>query len=73
VTQFDTILLSHEHLDHGASASVMISALSFGQPRKKVKLLAPRAVFNSRAVTDYFSNAQGQGFDQVVSHVMSVG
>lgn len=68
---YNSIILSHAHIDHYASINVMIEAISFEQKEKLVYLIAPEKVFNDKIISAYHSNEDGKGKKQVVRKVIT--
>jgi phosphoribosyl 1,2-cyclic phosphodiesterase len=69
VNTFNTVVVSHAHIDHYASVGVMLQVMSL-QEDKQINVLASKTVFEENVIAPYFSNLLGNGKKNIHSQVL---
>lgn len=65
IMQPNTIFISHGHLDHYASASIMLEIMKSEEKDKQIKFIASKEFYQQRVISEWHLNKKGDGLKNI--------
>lgn len=59
LVKVNALFISHAHIDHYAGANVALDFMKLTEKQKKIKILAGKAVFDDKNISDYYLSSKG--------------